>query len=84
MHCRDEKLLSLWKAEMKLSVEAIEVNLLTQDMSCVDNKSTICGSLCLENVLTKSYVIKTVSVETSVGLLVMNGSEAVRDVGGVK
>ncbi len=73
MHCRDEKLLSLWDAEMKVSVEGIEVKLWTQDMSGVDNKPTICGSLFLENVLTGSYISKTVSVETSVGLLVMNG-----------
>ena len=63
----------LWEAEMKVSVEGKEVKLWTQDMSGVDNKSTIYGSLFLETVLTGSYISKTVSVETSVGLLVMNG-----------
>ncbi len=60
MHCRDEKLLSLWDAEMKVSVEGIEVKLWIQDMSRIDNKSTMCGSLFLENILTGSYISKTV------------------------
>ncbi len=84
MHCRDEKLLSLLEAEMKLSVEGIEVKLWTQDMSGVDNKPTIYGSLFWGTFLTGSYISKTVSVETSVGLLARNGSKAVRHVGGVK
>ena len=48
MHCVDEKPLSVREAEMKVSVEGIEVELWTQDMSGVENKLQ-CVARCLRS-----------------------------------